>query len=74
MKCYLMLQNASVTVFTGSELLRESQQGVKLPPTQIRVKKGTSCYLVFKCLICLRFLNYKKILPLSRQKVQLFFQ
>ena len=41
-----MLQNASVTAFTISELLRENQQGgergvgggVKLPPTQIRVK------------------------------------
>ena len=47
-----MLQNARVTAFTASELLREIQQGVKLPPphthththththahTQIRVK------------------------------------
>ena len=27
-----MLQNARVTAFTVSELLRENQQGVKLPP------------------------------------------
>ena len=36
-----MLQNAKVTAFTASELLRENQQGwgdVKLtPPTRIRV-------------------------------------
>ena len=29
-----MLQNARVTTFTVSELLRENQQGVKLPPNQ----------------------------------------
>ena len=34
-----MLQNTRVTVFTISELLRENQQGLKLPPPQIRVKK-----------------------------------
>ena len=39
-----MLQNTRVTAFTVSELLRENQQGVKLPShppllTQIRVKK-----------------------------------
>ena len=35
-----MLQNARVAAFTISELFRENQQegGVKLPPTQIRVK------------------------------------
>ena len=46
MKCYWMLQNARVTAFIISELLRENQQGgwgggVKSPPpppTQIRVK------------------------------------
>ena len=27
-----MLQNTSITAFTVSELLRENQQGVKLPP------------------------------------------
>ena len=39
-KCYWMLQNARITVFTVSELLRENQQGgVKLLPfTQIRVE------------------------------------
>ena len=38
-KCYRTLQNARVTAFTVSELLRENQQGgVKLlSPTQIRV-------------------------------------
>ena len=43
-KSYYMLQNTRVTAFTVSELLRENQQGVKLPShppllTQIRVKK-----------------------------------
>ena len=41
MECYYMLQNARVTAFTISELLRENQQwGIKLPPspTQIRFK------------------------------------
>ena len=39
-ECYWMLQNSSVTAFTVFELLRENQLGwVKLPPTQIRVKK-----------------------------------
>ena len=33
LKCYWMLQNARVTAFTISELLRENQQGVKLPPS-----------------------------------------
>ena len=34
-----MLQNAKVTAFTVSELLRENQQGVKLPPhPHIRIK------------------------------------
>ena len=36
-----MLQNAAnarVAAFTVSELLRENQQGVKLSPTQIRVR------------------------------------
>ena len=37
-KSYQMLQDARVSAFTVSELLREKQQGVKLPPTQIRVK------------------------------------
>ena len=38
MNYYQMLQNASVTAFTVSRLLRENQQGgVKLPlPTQIK--------------------------------------
>ena len=39
-KCYRMLQNTRVTVFTISELLRENQQGLKSPPPpKIRVKK-----------------------------------
>ena len=40
-ECYWMLQNSRVTAFTVFELLRENQLGrggVKLPPTQIRVK------------------------------------
>ena len=37
-KSYQMLQDARVSAFTVSELLREKQQGVKLTPTQIRVK------------------------------------
>ena len=37
-KSYWMLQDARVSAFTVSELLREKQQGVKLTPTQIRVK------------------------------------
>ena len=45
-----MLQNTSVAAFTVSELLRENQQwGVKLPPTQIRVKESTSkCTIITK--------------------------
>ena len=31
-KCYWMLQNARVTAFTVFELLKENQQGIKLPP------------------------------------------
>ena len=39
-KCYWMLQITSVATFIVSEVLRENQQGDKLPPlpTQIRVK------------------------------------
>ena len=39
---YWMLQNARVTAFTFSELLRENQQGEGggLPPTQIRVNQS----------------------------------
>ena len=29
MKCYYMLQNAKITAFTVSELLREIQQGAR---------------------------------------------
>ena len=32
-KCYWMLQNAKVTAFTASELLREKQQRCKITPT-----------------------------------------
>ena len=31
-KCYWMLQNARITAFTVSELLRKNQQGIKLSP------------------------------------------
>ena len=37
-KSYLMLQNAKVTAVFVSDLLRENRQGLKLSPTQIRVK------------------------------------
>ena len=46
-KCYLMLQNARVTAFTVTELLRGNQQGgggVKLPyphPPRLGLKKTT---------------------------------
>ena len=33
-----MLQNARITAFTVSELLRENQQGGKITPAQVRVK------------------------------------
>ena len=35
MKCYWMLQNARVTAFTVSELLRENQKGGKITPTPL---------------------------------------
>ena len=42
-ECYWMLLKSRVTAFTVFELLRENQLveggGVKIPPTQIRVKK-----------------------------------
>ena len=38
MKCYWVLLNVRVTAFIVSELWSEYQQGVKLPPSQIRVK------------------------------------
>ena len=37
-KCYWMLQNDRVTAFTVSELLRENQQGVKLPPLRLGLR------------------------------------
>ena len=33
-----MLQNTRVAAFTVSELLRQNQQGGKIPPTMIRLK------------------------------------
>ena len=48
-KCYWMLQNARVTAFTISELLRENQLGVDLPLppfTQIRVKRYSKAHKV----------------------------
>ena len=44
MKCYWLLQNSRVTTLSISELLWESQQGVKLHPshTQIRVKQNVT--------------------------------
>lgn len=41
MKFYWTLQNARITVFTSSEILRENEKWgrCKIPPTQIRVNK-----------------------------------
>ena len=36
--CHWMLQNARVTAFTVSELLRTTNRRVKLPPTQIKIR------------------------------------
>ena len=47
-----MLQNARVTAFNVSELLRENQQGEGgkiTPPTQIRVNKKNQKELLQKC-------------------------
>ena len=45
-KCYCTKQNATVTAFTTSELLRENQQGwIKIPRTQIRIKLTNTEYL-----------------------------
>ena len=55
MKCYWMLQNSRVTVFTVCELLRENQQGGKITPlagTQIRVKKPFRLPLLYKYSFC----------------------
>ena len=49
LKCYWMLQNVRVTAFIVSESLKENQQRVKLPPTQIRVNPSTSCMLKVFC-------------------------
>ena len=38
-KCYWMLQNVRVRVFTVTELLRENQQDGQLSPPQGSVKK-----------------------------------
>ena len=56
-KCYWMLQNARVTGFTVSELLRENQQergggGVHYLPIQMRVKLGTKFQLKLTILTC----------------------
>ena len=59
-----MLQNASITAFTASELSTENQQGVKLPPflpTQIRVKR------------IINLNNYQPILSSERQNRYLDF-
>ena len=50
-KCYWMLQNASVTAFTGSESLRDTQQGeggkISLPLPPCRLREIVSIY--FRC-------------------------
>ena len=38
MKSYWILQIAWITAFTISQLLKENQQGVKLPPTLIHIR------------------------------------
>ena len=43
-----MLQHYRVTAFTVSDLFRENQQGVKLPPTQIRVKADSILILTLE--------------------------
>ena len=48
-----MSQNARVTAFTFSELLRENQQGVKFSHAQIRVK-----YFVFRFYMLLVFVDF----------------
>ena len=44
-KCYWMLQNTRITVFTVFELLRENQQGIKLSPLPLRL--GLKDNLIF---------------------------
>ena len=44
MKCYCMLQNARLTAFTVSELLKKDQQGVKLLPFPTQIRVSTQCY------------------------------
>ena len=58
-KCYWMLQNARVTAFTVSELLRENQQGegevgekLLLPQTKIRVHTIISFFLATRIIWC----------------------
>ena len=56
-----MLQITSVATFTVSEVLRENQQGDKLPPlpTQIRVKIAIK--LILTSLSNLFFISFMKI-------------
>ena len=60
-KRYWMLQITSVANFTVSEVLRENQQGDKLPPlpTQIRVKIAIK--LILTSLSNLFFISFMKI-------------
>ena len=46
-KSYCTLQITRVTTFTVSELLWENQQGLKIPPTEIRVKTLEMCDKAF---------------------------
>ena len=63
MKCYWVLQNTKATAFTVFELLRENQQGIKLPlPTQTRVKRNwrsTNWKIIWK------FSSNKNLAPTS---------
>ena len=65
-KCYLMLQNARVTAFTISELLREYQQGgskITPPPTKIRVKIRLIYYFWLLLILLYIFLSKQVIAP-----------
>ena len=74
----LMLQNARVTAFTISKLLRKNQRrGVKLPPTQIRVKIAPFQKINFQdCSLTKYFFKIapskKTFLKLLPQKIHFF--
>ena len=72
-----MPQNAKVTAFTVSELLRENQQGVKLLSTQIMVKiascaacrdLGTFDLAMFVTFVCISYFALQICVNLTREK------